>query len=305
MKIIKPKKLQINDTIGLLSVSGALNDEHKTKLENAKKFFQSKGFKVKISQNSYSKNNYLAGSDEERKRALESFFADDMIKAIIATRGGYGSLRILDKIDYTVIKKNPKIFIGYSDITALLWKIFQQTGLQTFHGPMACPDFGNEIDNFTKDNFEKIFYKKSTQIEHLFIEAYTDITTVDGILCPMNLATLSSLNHFDLILNQKIILMLEDINEPAYKVDRMMTSLFRNTDFKKQVKAIVLGNFSELDNKKYFYQFWQNFYHETQIPVTFGTKFGHEREKLTIPFGTDAKIDFQNKKLIFEKNIFT
>ena len=119
MQRIFPKKLKPNDTIGLVSIAGAI--ETPNEIQNAQNYFSNLGFKVKVSNNITNKNRYLCGSDEERAKALNTFFADEEIDAIIAIRGGYGSIRILDKIDYDAIKKNPKILdflrkIWYSKI---------------------------------------------------------------------------------------------------------------------------------------------------------------------------------------------
>lgn len=146
MKILKPRKLKKGGTIGLLSVSGEVKEL--SQLENAKNYFENQGFKVKISKNSEKKHNYLCGTDEERLKALQDFFLDEEISAIIATRGGYGALRLVNKIDYEIIKKNPKIFAGHSDITALSLMFFKKTGLVTFSSPMACADFSAKTGFF-------------------------------------------------------------------------------------------------------------------------------------------------------------
>ncbi|MEI8128984.1 MAG: LD-carboxypeptidase, partial [bacterium] len=117
MNLIKPKKLNKGDTIGILPLSGAV--ESKTNILRAKKYFENKGFKVVLSENIFDNHRYLAGTDEKKVEELHKFFANPKISMILCARGGYGAIRLLDKIDFNLIKNNPKIFAGYSDVSAL------------------------------------------------------------------------------------------------------------------------------------------------------------------------------------------
>ena len=127
MKIIKPPLLKEGDTIGILAASGVMEDD--TNLKRAINLFENKGYKVKLSDNVYSKNRYLAGTDKERLDAIHKMFADKSVNAIICLRGGYGTIRLINKIDYGLIRENPKIFCGYSDITALNAMFLKHAGL--------------------------------------------------------------------------------------------------------------------------------------------------------------------------------
>ncbi|MCB0750647.1 MAG: LD-carboxypeptidase, partial [Ignavibacteriae bacterium] len=167
---IKPKRLKQGDTIGLVSPASYVTDaqllESKTNLENL-------GFRVKYNERIKDKYGYLAGSDSARAEDLNSMFADKNIDAIMAVRGGYGCARMLDFIDYNLIKKNPKIIIGYSDITSLLYAIYSKTGLVCFHGPVGTSTFNDYSISNTKNilmdatpNYEmKNLYMDSDQIE--------------------------------------------------------------------------------------------------------------------------------------------
>ena len=134
-KCIKPKRLSAGDTIGLIAPSSSITD---AKLEKAIGNMESLGLKVKLGKYVKEVNGYLAGTDAQRLEDLHNMFADDSVDGIWCIRGGYGATRILPKINYKMIKKNPKVFIGYSDITAFTQAIFQETGLICFHGPIAC-----------------------------------------------------------------------------------------------------------------------------------------------------------------------
>ena len=130
---VKPQRLEQGDTIGIIAPAGPVaRDEIKPAIGRIIK----KGYKILESPNLYKKRAYLAGSDDARLDDLQSMFSDKNVKAILCARGGYGSIRLLDRIDFDLIRKNPKIIAGYSDITALLFAICRNTGLVTFHGPM-------------------------------------------------------------------------------------------------------------------------------------------------------------------------
>ena len=249
MNLIKPKKLQKGDTIGLLSVSGDIRNVKN--IENAAKYFQSLGYKTVISDTTYRKFRYHAGSDEERVKNLEEFFQDDKIDAIVCTRGGYGVIRILEKINYDIIKNHPKILCGYSDITALLLYIYKKTGMVCFHGAMANGDFGGEkISKFTeKSFFETLSYSKTLSFKangKVFNKG-----NASGVLWGGNLATIASMVGLDFIPDEKFILFLEDVNEPAYKIDRMFTQLFNVEKIRKNLAGLALGVFSDLEKKNF------------------------------------------------------
>jgi muramoyltetrapeptide carboxypeptidase LdcA involved in peptidoglycan recycling len=135
--------LNKGDTIGIIALSGDCDRE---KVEKAKTNIESLGYKVKLSKNIYDQNRYLAGSDEDKISELERFFEDDEIKLILCARGGYGAIRLINKIDYDILNANPKPFCGFSDVTALLLMIYRKTGMVTYHAPMACTDFGVNIE---------------------------------------------------------------------------------------------------------------------------------------------------------------
>lgn len=294
MQRIFPKKLKINDTIGLVSIAGAI--ETPDEIQNAKNYFSNLGFKVKVSNNVTSKNRYICGSDEERAKALNTFFADEKIDAIIAIRGGYGSIRILDKIDYNAIKKNPKIFGGYSDITALSLMIYKKTGLITFNTPMALSDFSKEINTKNEISFLETLQKGVKYLELSNGKVYKN-GKAKGIIWGGNLSTIQSLCGLDFIPNEDFIFVTEDINEPVYKLDKIFTQLFNIEKFRKNIKGIVLGDFSNIDNKDYFDELINETAQKHNIVTTTGLKFGHEIEKKTFPIGVKSMLDTKNKTI--------
>ncbi len=139
MKIMKPKKLAKGDVIGIISPASSTDDP--ARIEQGVTYFEKIGYRVEVGKNVGKVHGYLAGTNEERLEDLHAMFKNKNIKAIVCVRGGYGSPRILDKIDYRIIRNNPKIFVGYSDITALQMAFLEKAGLVTFAGAMLAVDF--------------------------------------------------------------------------------------------------------------------------------------------------------------------
>ena len=175
------------DTIGIIALSGACDRE---KVELAKANLEEMGFKVKLSKNIYDQNRYLAGSDEDKIKELERFFEDDEVKLILCARGGYGAIRLINKINYGLIKSNPKYFCGFSDVTALLLMIYKKTGFVTYHSPMACTDFLYVNEN-TKQNFFKAINILHTKCFSMFGSSSSRLFSNSIILSLTNLNIIS------------------------------------------------------------------------------------------------------------------
>ena len=263
MNIIKPPLLKEGDTIGILATSGAMDDD--TNLKRAISFFENKGYKIVLSDNVYSKAGYLAGSDEERLNALHKMFSDKNINAIIALRGGYGAIRLINKIDYNLIRQNPKIFCGYSDITALNAMFLKRAGLMTYSGPMILSDFGQKnICDYTINKFFETVKEGKFDYE--------------GTFWGGNLSTLVSLCGQDFVPDFKFTLFLEDLNEPPYKIDKMVTQLFNMEKIRKNTKAIAVGDFLDCGDVDYIFK-------ELNLPLIKNFTASHAEKKATVPYG--------------------
>lgn len=295
MGLIVPPLLKKGATIGILSVSGDIKDF--SRLEKAKEEFEKAGYNVKISDTSKTRKDYLCADDEARAEALNNFFEDKEIDAIIASRGGYGTIRILDKINYESITNNPKIFAGYSDITALSLIIHRKTGLVTFNAPMAYSDFGCEISDYSKNSFYSVLENGIKEIKIDNPKVYFN-GIVSGITWGGNLSTVQSLCGLDFVPDEKFIFFAEDINEPVYKIDKMFTQLLNINKFKSKITAIVLGDFSNIDNEAYFNNYFTELANDLKIPIISGLKFGHEKDKQTFPIGVSAILDTNISKII-------
>jgi len=263
MNLIKPKKLNKGDTIGIIALSGAV--ESKENIINAQKYFENKGYKVVLSDNIFAQNRYLAGSDEQKVEELHKLFANPEIKMILCARGGYGAIRLLDKIDFELIKNNPKIFAGYSDVSAIESMILTKTGLITFYAPMASSDFGitnTETNDFREQETGKREGKLSVSkfVEKSFFSTFQNTNALQispdkeqskiyfkgeakGILWGGNLATIVSLCGLDFIPDEKFIFFAEDLGEDTYKIDKMFTQLLNIEKFRQNLSGIILGDF--------------------------------------------------------------
>lgn len=287
MNLIKPKKLEKGDTISIIAPSGEVETDEN--LLRATEYLKSLGYKVKIGKNALKRNKYLAGTDEERLKDLHSAFEDKETNAIIALRGGYGAIRLVNKIDYNLIRNNPKIFAGYSDITALSAMFLKHAGLVTYSAPMINGDFGVEKkDDFTMDSFFKTVTTDEKQELTANEVLYNGKSS--GITFGGNLATLVSLCGLDFVPDQKFIFFVEDLNEPVYKLDKMFTQLLNIEQFRKNVAGIVFGEFLDIDNKTWLLDLEKEIAQELKVPTISGLKITHAREKLTIPVGIESAI---------------
>lgn len=287
MNLIKPKKLEKGDTISIIAPSGGVESDEN--LLRATAYLKSLGYNVKWGKNVLKTNKYLAGTDNERLEDLHNAFKDKGINAIIALRGGYGAIRLINKIDYNLIKQNPKIFAGYSDITGLSAMLLKHSGLITYSAPMINGDFGiKSKDKFTIDNF----FKTVATTEKQEIKAQTILKEgkASGITFGGNLATLVSLCGLDFIPNQKFIFFAEDLNEPVYKLDKMFTQLLNIEEFRKNISGIVFGEFLDIDNDEWLNSLQKEIIQELKVPAISGLKITHAREKLTIPIGIESAI---------------
>jgi muramoyltetrapeptide carboxypeptidase len=299
MRIIKPQKLKSGSVIGIVAPASASVDP--IHLENGVRYLEKNGYRVELSKNLGKINGYLAGTDQERADDLNSMFKNKNVSAIFCVRGGYGASRILDKLNYKIIKSNPKIFVGYSEITALQMSIFQKTGLITFAGPMIATDFGNDVSSFTEDFFWKIISsnKKIGRLNFPDDMKLASITKggASGRIIGGNLSVFSALAGTQYFPDLKgRILMLEDVDELPYKIDRLLNQL-RLMKIFKQVKGVILGRFVdcyEHDTSKRTLtlgEVMEDYFKNLKIPVLYTFPHGHIKDKVTVPFGINVKMN--------------
>lgn len=295
------KKLKKGDTIGIIAPASCTTYE---KVLEAKKNIEDMGYQVILGECTKKQWYSYAGTDEERAEEINSFFADKNIDAIICMRGGYGSNRLIELLDFEIIKRNSKIFVGYSDITTLHIALNEKANLITFHGPMAVSNFTGNYNRDTYENFIEMLSNSKDEQSIKNITKELEVLNegrVKGKLVGGNLATLIATlgTEYDLDYNGKI-LFLEDIGEKTYKIDRFLNQLKKHGVFEK-IEGLVLGDFKNCtqDSEKdmTLLEVFQNYFKELKKPVIYNFESGHSEPMLTLPLGAICEIDTYNKEL--------
>lgn len=295
LTVKKPKGLIKGDLIGVTGPAGSIwNKAHITKIEG---IMDELGFKTKMGQTLYEQDGFLAGDDDMRATELMDMFKDKSIRAILTMRGGWGCARILDKLDYDVIKANPKIIMGFSDITSLVNAIHVKTGLVTFHGPCGYSSWGS----FTKDQVIKNLAVGEPFTMKNPADNLTDLKTwssgkAKGRLIGGNLTVVVSMvgTDYEPDWNNRILL-LEEIKEEPYRVDRMLWQLKQAGVF-DQISGLVIGSFrkctpEEPEKSFTLEQIFEQHFKDAKFPVYQGASFGHITPKFTLPLGILAEMD--------------
>jgi len=308
--LIKPKALRKGDTIGIVA-PGSPADE--VKLYKATARLESMGFRIRHGTSCFGKYGYLAGKDEVRAEDINLMFEDPKIDAVFCMRGGYGSPRILNLINYDTIKSNPKIFMGYSDITAIHIAIIQKCQLVTFHGPMLTSDFlSSEFENYTAIHMMKAL--TSTFPIGKIVKApgtpegkMLACGSAEGKLIGGNLSLISDTlgTPFEIDTRGKLLL-IEELEEEPYRIDRMLTQL-KLAGKLDDVKGIVLGQFTDCgpkypESSLNIEQVFEDILVSLEKPILQNICFGHDTHKATIPMGVKAKIDGDTNSLIIEES---
>jgi muramoyltetrapeptide carboxypeptidase len=302
--IIKPKRLSKGDTVAVIAPSSGVEPEG---FEKALQNLADLGLKTKAGKSARARNGFLAGTDKERLDDLHQAFADKEIKAVWCVRGGYGASRFLPELDFNLIKRNPKILIGYSDITALHTAIYQNTGLVTFHGPVAASTYSD----YAKKHVVNVLmnpsapYKIEVSPDNIAKESNlfkTEIITggkCRGELIGGNLSLLTALAGTPSALRNTKgkLLFIEDVGEQPYRIDRMLTQLKQSIDM-RQLAGIALGVFEDCNPKTNDTQSLMDVLKDRLgklgIPVIYGLSFGHIRDQFTLPVGIEAELDTEN-----------
>lgn len=281
MNLIKPPFLKEDDTIAIIAPAGEVCYDEIIK---AQVFFERHNFHVRFGKNLFKSCRYMAGTDEERAEDLHEAFVDKSVNAIVCARGGYGSIRLIKHIDFDIIRRNPKIFCGYSDITALSLMMAKHSDLITFSGPMAQSDF-NDVTDFTAKSFFNVL--SGGEEEYLSTVTYRT-GQAQGVIWGGNLSTIVSLCGIDFIPDEDFIFIAEDLNEPAYKIDKMLNQLINMKDFRKHCKGIAFGEFLDCGDENWLCEIFSETAQILEIPAFGGFKFTHAADKQTIPIGAQG-----------------
>jgi muramoyltetrapeptide carboxypeptidase len=296
--MLKGKALTKGSTIGIIAPA---SPEDKDFINEKITLFSSLGFKLKLGKYLYNSHGHLAGYDYDRARDITDMFLDNSVDGIICFRGGYGSIRTLPYINPKIIKKNPKFFCGYSDITILL-NYFAKLGLITFHGPMINSDFNNED---TLKSFLSI--SSSSSIIVYTLNEYNNISYINpnsfcGKIVGGNLSMICSSIGTAFEINMKnSILLLEDIDEYPYAIDRMLTQLLYGKKL-DSCRGIILGSFKGCDLPDYsrslsLKEIILDRLEVLDIPIITGFPFGHSYPNMTIPIGCKGYFSYGDRTL--------
>ncbi|MFT8349987.1 S66 peptidase family protein [Clostridium saccharoperbutylacetonicum] len=302
--MIRPKHLKKGDKIGLI---GSSSPTPQDRIEPSIRAMEALGLEVILGESCLKNHGYLSGTDEIRANDINKMFEDKSIKGIFAIRGGYGAPRILDKLDYDMIKKNPKIFAGYSDITALHNVFNQKCELITFHTPMPSTEIYKGIDEYTLDYFKKNIFS-DIPLGVIKNPDGQDLKTLvtgeaEGILVGGNLSLVtSSLGTPYEIDTRGKILFLEEIDEYPYKIDRMLVQLKLAGKF-KEAAGIILGAWTnceakEGDNSLTLMEVFEEIIIPENKTTIYNLACGHCMPTISIPLGTKIKINGYKSEII-------
>ncbi len=277
------------DTIGLAAPSASFDDK---KLDQGIACLKGLGFQVQVPREIFEKKRYLAGKDSSRAMVVNDLFADPGVQAIMAVRGGYGAMRMLDHLDWELIQTHPKLVMGFSDITALLMALIQRAGIATVHGPnlvsLAC------ADSRTLDSFVQTITTPTAQ--RIIIQGQClKSGLAKGRLMGGNMATLTHLigTRFQPDFNGAV-LFLEDVGEPAYKIDRMLSQM-RMAGLFQGLQGVVTGAFENCENQAYIPEILMELF--DGVPVLMGLPSGHGMPNLSLVMGVPVELDADQGRL--------
>ena len=310
-QLIKPKALRAGDTVGVIAPGTAVPDPDRLALvEPTLKFF---GLRMKLGRYVAHGSGYVSRSINERLDDLHAMFRDPEVQAVFCIRGGYGSMQLLDRIDYDLIRHNPKVFVGYSDITALHLAINRHAGLVTFHGPIVLSSF----TDYTQQSFRQALFstqpagKLTNPPERNQLRPAHPLRTIrsgtaSGQLVGGNLSLITALMGTPYEIETRgRILFLEDTGEEPYRIDRMLTQL-RLAGKLSEAAAIVFGECSDCAPRDYQPSFaWDsslgevldNILGTARGPVFTGLTIGHTADQLTLPLGAQATLNADEQTL--------
>ncbi len=301
-----PQALETGDTIAIIAPAGQIRNT--AALKQGISILKGMGFEVKLPTNLWPGKSYLADTDRNRAQEFHRMWADPEIKALMALRGGFGSLRMLPFLDPEMIKKENKLLIGFSDITVLHAALQQSNKLITLHGPMLT-----SLADLSQESLQRfhasLLGKWDRALNESGVEVLRHGPPVCGKLLGGNLSSLISILATPMDCDwSKCILFLEDVGEPLYRLDRMLSQLWHSTKI-VQPAGIILGDFSQnsgqdsLEKIRFHEEIWQRVLELTesaQMPVWGNFPIGHGRDNLTLPHGAEALMDSDRTRLSFQ-----
>lgn len=314
-KRLLPRGLNPGDTVGLVSPSKATDEA--LDLQIAQEVMQALGFKVKTGKHFASRRGHLAGTDAERAADLNAMFADQQVKAVICLRGGSGAARVLPLLDYELIRRNPKVLLGYSDITALHNAIHARTGLVTFHGPNGTGSW----NAFNADQFRRVFFDRELMQYRNLSDARDELVQrqnrtitlsggkAQGELVGGNLTVLTALAGSPYLPSfDGKILFLEDVGEEPYRIDRMFSTL-KLMGALDRIAGLIFGECTDCTPGGGFGwltmdQIFEDHIKPLKIPAYRGAMIGHIKQQFIVPVGGKVEMDADTGSFRLLESVF-
>lgn len=298
---LRPAPLKQGDRIGIVAPSSPQRDDQR--LRAGIERLASMGYRVHEGTNLWKRYGYLAGTDDERVDDFNGMLRDPEIRMIVAGRGGFGATRILDRIDYEAARRDPKIVLGFSDVTALNLALLSQSGLVSFSGAMPGVDlWEDKPDRFMLESLQSCIGAS----EPLGVlpsgptgDAISGIRggSAEGRLIPANLTLLATLCGTPYMPDMSgAILLIEEIGEEAYRVDRLLSQVW-NSGILSDIGGLAFGAFTGTDPKRIsidplpIEEVFAEYVRRADVPTISGVPYGHIGSKLTLPVGVRARID--------------
>jgi muramoyltetrapeptide carboxypeptidase len=305
MKNLKPPRLRKGDVIGIIAPASTPSAHEK--IDKGVQYLEHLGYRVKVGKHVMAQHGYLAGTDEQRAEDLNDMLRDRAVRAIFAIRGGYGTPRLLHLVDYRAVRRDPKILVGYSDLTALQLALYRRAGLVTFSGPMVAVEMWDSIDPFTEEHFWRVITSPARigSLQNPDGERLIPYNRgkASGRLLGGNFSLLASLLGTRFAPNLRhAILVLEDVDEAPHRVDRMFTQLY-HAGITATINGLVLGTFTDCvpsDPSKphlTISQVIEDAVRRFRCPILSNLQYGHIARKLTLPIGIQAVLDSRSGTL--------
>jgi muramoyltetrapeptide carboxypeptidase len=299
---IKPPRLKVGDTVGLIDPASASFE--RAPIDIVVDTLAALGLKARPGAHLFDRYGYLAGTDRNRAEDINAFFADPSVNAILAVRGGWGCARILPLLDFRTIGRNPKILLGYSDLTALLLAIHAKTALVTFHGPVGISTWNAfKVDYLKRVLFagEAVTFENLKEAGENLVPVENRITTITpgvarGRLAGGNLTVLSAIVGSGYLPDwEGRILFIEDVEEKLYRIDRMLTQLSLAGILSK-VKGVVFGNCTRCEPGEGYgsltlEEILNDHLKPLGVPAWSGAMIGHLDRQFTLGEGIEVEID--------------
>lgn len=289
---VKPSPLKPGDKVGVIAPAGPVKE---SELQTGISLLQSLGFQVSLSPHLYDEQDYLAGEDAGRLHDLHMMFQDEDIKAVLCARGGYGTMRLLDRMDFDLIQANPKIFVGYSDITALLLALYKKAGLVTFHGPVVRDLSKNHHRNV--QSFLNLVTSGSATAVDLSGGKIIRPGHGEGILLGGNLSLICHLVGTPFMPScEGALLFIEEKAEAPYRLDRMITHLKLSGLF-EHCAGLMIGELEDCGDGSSISRLLEDRLSDLHVPVVRGLAVGHGLQNIVLPIGIHAALDTEQMTL--------